>query len=378
MDSDVCPADPSASPSSDFFCPASLPVGGASEVEVTTQTAAAPPGSETEDLDSYNPIEPPPLDWRSDSSSEAGTADDLDDPGFPPSVENLDKASPGEPVLLPLNMSDTVTSLDVSKQELVGNIVEPVQDNGEELEEEVGAVEEEEEDSEGAGEYQEGGTLCEESRVTEEEVEVANRRSGDEDHSRIHSLLNQLQLMGEEPHPSRRTPPHPVQHQYSSRFELDACAPSLITDDITETTGLLFSESHQRDLLGLLQFTEISATHHPTSLSHRGEVDAVVSVSYSQEDAQRFWRHHGNGRQRRHKEDSLSSLPDEEYPEPVWMKLGEEPPEEEEAAAESEQVNSKLVNLLRLFSTEDPFTYTIYIQFNLLRIKKVCISLREV
>ncbi|XP_030289334.1 amyloid-beta A4 precursor protein-binding family A member 3 [Sparus aurata] len=337
MDSDVCPADPSASPSSDFFCPASLPVGGASEVEVTTQTAAAPPGSETEDLDSYNPIEPPPLDWRSDSSSEAGTADDLDDPGFPPSVENLDKASPGEPVLLPLNMSDTVTSLDVSKQELVGNIVEPVQDNGEELEEEVGAVEEEEEDSEGAGEYQEGGTLCEESRVTEEEVEVANRRSGDEDHSRIHSLLNQLQLMGEEPHPSRRTPPHPVQHQYSSRFELDACAPSLITDDSTETTGLLFSESHQRDLLGLLQFTEISATHHPTSLSHRGEVDAVVSVSYSQEDAQRFWRHHGNGRQRRHKEDSLSSLPDEEYPEPVWMKLGEEPPEEEEAAAESEQ-----------------------------------------
>ncbi|XP_036970481.1 amyloid-beta A4 precursor protein-binding family A member 3 [Acanthopagrus latus] len=337
MDLDVWPADPSASPSSDFFCPASLPAGGASEAEVTRQTAAALPGSETEDLDSYNPIEPPPLDWRSDSSSEAGTADDLDDPGFPPSVENLDKASPGEPVLLPLNMSDTVASLDVSQQELVGNSAEPVQDNGEELEEEVGAVEEEEGDLEGVGEYQEEGTLCEESRVTEEEAEVANRRSGDEDHSRIHSLLNQLQLMGEEPHPSRQTPPHPVQHQYPSRSALDACAPSLITDDSTETTGLLFSESHQRDLLGLLQFTEISATHHPTSPSHRGEMDAVVSVSYSQDDAQRFWGHRGNGQRRRHKEDSLSSLPDEEYPEPVWMKLGEEPPEEEEAAAESEQ-----------------------------------------
>ncbi|KAK5907082.1 hypothetical protein CesoFtcFv8_004968 [Champsocephalus esox] len=62
-------------------------------------------------------------------------------------------------------------------------------------------------------------------------------------------------------------------------------------------------------------------------------MDAVVSVSYSQEDAHRFWGH--NGQQQLQREDSL---PDEEYPEPVWMKMGEEPPEEKEAAAaESEQ-----------------------------------------
>lgn len=335
MDSDVCPADLSPS---DSLCSAAVPADGPPGVEVSRQTVAAPPGSEAEDLDSYNPNEPPPLDWRSDSSSEAGSAEDLDDPSFPPSVDSLDKASPDAPVLLPL---DTVAPL-MNQQELVGNIAEPVQDIEVELEEEDGAVEEEEgvrvEDLEGVLEPQEEVTLCDvDSRVSEEEV--ANRRSGDEDHNRIHTLLSQLQLMGEEPHPSRRTPPHLAEHQYSSLSEPEACAPSLITDDSTETTGLLFSESHQRDLLGLLQFTEISAAPRPACMPHRGEVDAVVSVSYSQEDAQRFWGHYGNGQQRRHRDDSLASLPDDEYPEPVWMKLGEEPPEEEEAAAESEQVS---------------------------------------
>lgn len=329
MDSDVCPAD-----QSDSLCP--VTVDGASEVEVSRRTAAAPPGSEVEDVDSYNLIEPPPLDWRSDSSSEAGSADDLDDPSFPPSVDSLDRASPGEPLLLPLGVSDTVAQLDVNQQELVGNIAEPVQDIEVELEEEDGAAEEVED----VEECQENVTLSDlENRVSEEEVEVTDRRSGDEDHSRIHTLLSQLQLMGEEPHPSRQTPPHLAQHQYSSQSELEACAPSMVTDDCTETTGLLFSESHQRDLMGLLQFTEISATPSPTSLHPRGDVDAVVSVSYSQEDAQRFWGHYGNGKQQRqrHREDSIASLPDDEYPEPVWMKLGEEPPEEEEAGAESEQ-----------------------------------------
>uniref|UniRef100_A0A8C9X8V2 Amyloid-beta A4 precursor protein-binding family A member 3 n=1 Tax=Sander lucioperca TaxID=283035 RepID=A0A8C9X8V2_SANLU len=330
MDSDVCPAD-----RSDSLCSATVPVDEDSEVEVRRQTAL--PGSELEDVDSYNLIEPPPLDWRSDSSSEAGSAEELDEPSFPLSVDNLDKASLGETVLPHLGVSDTVAPLDVILQGLVGNIVEPVQDIEVELEEEDEAVEEEVrvEDLEDLRSYQEEVTLSDvANRVSEEEV--ANRRSGDEDHSRIHTLLSQLQLMGEEPHPSHRTPPHLAQHQYSSMSELDACSPSLITDDSTETTGLLFSESHQRDLLGLLQFTEISATPSATSLPHRGDVDAVVSVSYSQEDAQRIWGHYGNGQQQRHREDSIASLPDDEYPEPVWMKLGEEPPEEEEAAAESE------------------------------------------
>ncbi|XP_034387101.1 amyloid-beta A4 precursor protein-binding family A member 3 [Cyclopterus lumpus] len=323
MDLDVCPADQSDS------CSATAPV---LKVDISRQQiVAAPRGSEVEDVDSYNLIEPPPLDWRSDSSSEAGSADDLDDTSFPPSVDNLDKASPGEAVLLPLGMSDTVAPPNLNQQELVGNI--SVQDIEVELEEADEVVEEKVrvEDLEVVGDE----VSDVENMVSEQEVEVVNRRSGDEDHSRIHTLLSQLQLMGEEPHPSRRTPPHLAQH--SSLSEREACAPSLLTQDSTETTGLLFSESHHRDLMGLLQFTEISATQSPTCPPLRGDMDAVVSVSYSQEDAQRFWGHYGNGQQQRHREDSLTSLPDDEYPEPVWMKLGEEPPEEEEAAAESEQ-----------------------------------------
>uniref|UniRef100_A0A8C2XMS1 Amyloid-beta A4 precursor protein-binding family A member 3 n=1 Tax=Cyclopterus lumpus TaxID=8103 RepID=A0A8C2XMS1_CYCLU len=328
MDLDVCPADQSDS------CSATAPV---LKVDISRQQiVAAPRGSEVEDVDSYNLIEPPPLDWRSDSSSEAGSADDLDDTSFPPSVDNLDKASPGEAVLLPLGMSDTVAPPNLNQQELVGNI--SVQDIEVELEEADEVVEEKVrvEDLEVVGDE----VSDVENMVSEQEVEVVNRRSGDEDHSRIHTLLSQLQLMGEEPHPSRRTPPHLAQH--SSLSEREACAPSLLTQDSTETTGLLFSESHHRDLMGLLQFTEISATQSPTCPPLRGDMDAVVSVSYSQEDAQRFWGHYGNGQQQRHREDSLTSLPDDEYPEPVWMKLGEEPPEEEEAAAESEQVIEQL------------------------------------
>nr|XP_046247931.1 amyloid-beta A4 precursor protein-binding family A member 3 [Scatophagus argus] len=332
MNSNICPADHLAPGPSDSLCSATIAVDGASGVEVTRPTVASPPASEVEDIESYNLIEPPPLDWRSDCSSETGSANDLDDPTFSPPVENLEKASPGEPLLLPLTKSDSHSSLDVNQQELVGNIEESIQDIEVELGEEDEVAEEGDKVrvDDGVTEDQQEVAVCDvDSRVSEEEVEVANNRSGDEDHSRIHSLLSQLQLMGDES--------HSAQHQTTSLRELEMCANSLTTDDNTETTGLLFSEGHQRDLLGLLQFTEISATPHPTCMPHRGEVDAVVSVSYSQEDAQRFWGHYGNGQQQRHRDDSLTSLPDDEYPEPVWKKLGEEPPEEEEAAADSEQ-----------------------------------------
>uniref|UniRef100_A0A3P8TWX5 PID domain-containing protein n=1 Tax=Amphiprion percula TaxID=161767 RepID=A0A3P8TWX5_AMPPE len=264
------------------------------------------------------------LDWRWDSSSEAGSADDLDDPSLPPSADSLDKTSLGESVLSPLDMRDILIPLDVKHRELVVDIAEPVQYAEVELEEEDEAVEVEvrADGLEGEEEDQEEVTFRETETNISEEVEVANRRSNDEDHSRIHTLLSQIQLMGEEPHPSHQTPPH---GHYSKLSELEACAASLLTGDGTKTTGLVFSESHQRDLLGLLQCTEMGTTPGPTCLPHRGEVDAVVSVSYSQEDTQRFWGHYGHHEQQRHR-----------YPEPVVMKPGEEPPERE-AAAESEQ-----------------------------------------
>ncbi|CAN9500932.1 unnamed protein product [Ophioblennius macclurei] len=286
--------------------------------------AAAPPAAEGEDLDSYNLIEPPPLEWRSDSSSEA--ADELDESTLPVSADGSDKTIMDESLLLPLDARNGSAAADVSQQELVEEITKPGDSIQVELEDECGEIKEEE-----VG----GEDLEEDVTPREEDVERVNRISSDEDHSRIHTLLSQLQLMGEEPHPSHCTPQH-HQHQHHRRSEEEeaSCAPFQLTDGSSETTGLLFSEAHQRDMLGMLQCTEIGATTTP---SHSGAVDAVVSVSYSQEDARRFWGHYGNGQHERQREDSLtSSVPDDEYPEPVWMKMGEEPPDEE-AAAESEQ-----------------------------------------
>ncbi|XP_078141880.1 amyloid-beta A4 precursor protein-binding family A member 3 isoform X2 [Centroberyx gerrardi] len=334
MELDNCPAD---QPASSQFT-ATLPGEGASSVvEISRRTMADLPGSEVEDLDSFNLIEPPPLDWKSDSSSEAGSADDLDEPSFPPAADGLEEAGPGGSVP-PLEVSAAAASPAVNRQELADDNTEPIQD----VEEGDVGVEEQEgvRVEERLAEEEEAEVGDEE----EEEEEVMSRRPGDEDHTRIHALLNQLQLMGEEPHPDRRSPPRVAWRPYRSPPEPQSSAPSLITDvsDLesslaTETTGLLFSESHQRDLLGLLECTEIAAPPPQAAyLPHRGEVDAVVSVSYDPDDAHRFWGHYGNGQQLRPRDGSFTSLSEDEYPEPVWMKLGEEPPEEE-AAAESEQ-----------------------------------------
>lgn len=340
MDPDVCPSDQSASAPIDL-CFAAAPISGAPEVQFSAQTVSALP--QAEDIESYNPIEPPPLDWRSDSSSDAGSADDLDDPSYHPSVENLEEVYTTEPVLQTLNLNNTLH--DTVQQEVLSIIPGFGQDlkiGLEEVGEAAGEVQRvRAECFEDVGEYQEGLTEGDlNSTVSEKEDESARRQPGDEDHSSIHSLLSQLQLIGEESDRMEPLPPHSAQHQQPCLSEPDTCTPSLLTDDSTETTGLLFSESHHRDLLGLLQFTELSSTPHSTHSPLRGEMDAVVSVSYSQEDAQRFWRHHGNGpQQQQHQhQDLVESLSDDEYPEPVWKKRGEEPPKEEEAAADTEQV----------------------------------------
>lgn len=136
----------------------------------------------------------------------------------------------------------------------------------------------------------------------------------DEDHSSIHSLLNQLQLKGEEleAYPSQGTP-----HQ-AALLEDRSSSP-----DANETTGLLFAEDNQRHMVGLLQCAE-----PPRAAA--GEVDAVVSVSYSQEDSHRYWGRKAPALAQR--EDSFSSQPDEEEPEPVWMKLAEGASDQEAAA----------------------------------------------
>ncbi|KAM9384563.1 amyloid-beta A4 precursor protein-binding family A member 3 [Pholidichthys leucotaenia] len=334
MNSECCPDDQSDAKPANSLLFDSGHGNGASGLEDNALIAATSPGSGAEDLYSYNTMEPPPLDWRSDSSSEAGRADDLEDPTLLVSADSLDKESPSESVLLPLNVGDSFSPLDTSQQELLENNPEPALDVLVELKEELRVGEEDvnvgRENLD--GEDHEGVTFRDSGNgIGEQDIGVTNKRERDEDHSRIHTLLSQLQLMREDPQSSYQTPPH---HHYHSLSEQEACARPLLADDSTETTGLLFSESNQRNLLGLLQCTEIGPAPHPTSLHHRGEIDAVVSISYSQEDAHRFWGIRGNG-QHQQEEDSLTSLPDDEYPEPVWMKRGEEPPEENAAAEQS-------------------------------------------
>lgn len=313
MDSNYFPGDqPGYERSDDGLCDFD-PVIGASGVEFHALPAAPLPASVAEDLDTYNLIVPPPLDWRSDSSSEAGSTHDLEDPTQPPSADLLDLTSledSGSPPLIGGDLSDSVQSY---QQVLLGNVADPDE-----------AIEVRVED----GDVPDAEVITHESLrdgkkdAIEGEAEVANRRLGDEDHSRIQALLTQLQMMDKEPQDEHHPSPS---EQVGSHAALT---------NSTETTGLLFSESHQRDLLGLLQCTEIRSTPRPSRLPHLGEVDAVLSDSYSQEVSQRCWRQSANGQ--RHREDSIASLPEDEYPEPVWMKLGEEAPEDD-TGADSEQ-----------------------------------------
>ncbi|CAM9219979.1 unnamed protein product [Lampetra planeri] len=259
-------------------------------------------GSELEDLDSYDLIEPPPLDWKSDSSSESVTAEDLDDPAVTPAVDYLDKVISGVPVL---DLDDTVAGVERNQRENITESI-PVPEGVEEDGSVKDECEQKAADLENSRQYQEEASLRDLANIVPEE-ESANLRSGDEDHTHIQTLLSQLHLMEEEPDPSHRAPPSFDQHQYAGLSALESS--SLTTNESSENTGLLFSESHHRDLLGLLQSTEITSPSHPTFLPDTGEVDAVVSVSYNQEDAQRFWGHSGNGRQQRHRDDSLTSLP---------------------------------------------------------------------
>lgn len=335
MDFDFSPTHQPAPVPADLSSAAAASLNEATGAQFSAQAVDASP--QPQDLESYNPIEPPPLEWKSDSSSDADFANNLDEPSFLPAVENLGK---DEPVLETLNPGDTPH--DTLGEEVVSDFALSAQKLKMDLEGEAEVAEEVQrgrtEYSESAEEYQEEEMSGSQNGQTSvRDAEHAKRKQGDEDHSSIHSLLSQLQLIGEEPLPSQPLPPHTVHEQLPLLSESDTCGESHLTDHSPETTGLLFSESHHRDLLGLLQFTELSSAPQPTSPFHREEVDAIVSVSYSQEDAHRLWAHHEDEQQQQHR-DSITSLSDDEYPEPVWKKRGEEPPKEDEAAAETEQV----------------------------------------
>uniref|UniRef100_A0A8C7FM10 Amyloid-beta A4 precursor protein-binding family A member 3 n=1 Tax=Oncorhynchus kisutch TaxID=8019 RepID=A0A8C7FM10_ONCKI len=244
----------------------------------------------------------------------------MDDPSFPPSLVPVDiledRLSESLP---PLYTSDTAaSSLVVSQEELIDyapkdntptkQVLDPSKEGGE-----VGDA-------------------------MEEKVEI--RKTGDKDHTQIHHLLNRLQVIGESPLPrdstSDPTPPPPSEFSEPSEFE-PPC-PSLLMDISPllpdpehypkQASEMLFSESNQRDLLGLLECTEIGASQPSSSdikvppyMARRGEMDAVVSVSYNQEDGERFWEHFGNGWRLRHRDDSVESFPEDEVPDNAFLSV---------------------------------------------------------
>ncbi|CAL8309861.1 unnamed protein product [Lota lota] len=329
-------------------------------------------------LDSFNLIEPPPLDWRSDTSSEAGFVEDLDEATFPSSLGeqgvkaevvvgqlvqlappfDLSEPSAATPPMVAQQGEAKVEELGAwgdEEAEVNGGTATEEEAVGEEVLKEV--VDKEEE------------VDCEEEDMAQDEArQVPDRTLGDEDHTHIHALLNRLQRMGEEPGPGPGPYPEattsdldPYAHKHHHpQGPSGACLPPAVVPPAAETMGLLFSESHQRELLGLLECTEIAAPpshphhhhhHHcrssSSSRSPRGDVDAVVSVSYSQDEAQEFWRHYRNDWRLPRKEGSYAApLPDGQLSAPVWMKRepeeeeeGEEEGEEEEASGGDEEVS---------------------------------------
>lgn len=282
-----------------------------------------PTNSDLEDLDSFNLIEPPPLDWRSDSSSDGASVGGIDDNSFlQPDMMDTPEDRLSEPSLtLDPGTTEPRTDLDVHQgtEDEAGNYTE--EQEGVEKEEEVEEVEKGEEEE-------------------EEEQESGESRPGDVDHSQIQALLAQLQHF--KGMPLSEPPAHNLSHSFSGPPLERGSPPPLGTETsvlqpATEEhkgPGLLFSESNQRDLLGLLEGEKVEMpplTASPARyVQQSAGVDAVVSVSYSQEDGERFWDHFANG-QAGDREDPDS--PDDELIEPIWLKTEGGCPSEEEAAA---------------------------------------------
>ncbi|XP_036442130.1 amyloid-beta A4 precursor protein-binding family A member 3 [Colossoma macropomum] len=233
-----------------------------------------------EDLDSFNLIEPPPLDWRSDSSSECSLRD-IDEPGssHTDSMEApLEELSDYGAQNMSFTPAETPSEMEgLTNQEMEMSEPEILENSPEEKPEE-------------------------------------ERRPRDMDHSHIQTLLTQLQLF----HPT----PSPKETIHEPEPEQSTSSPDTLTDrhsflcpepegntyqTCTEgsiASGLLFTESHQRDLLQLLeepetrepqpvytaQTTENNIEHVSQLIDPQTrytaqsvEADEVVSISYGQD-----------------------------------------------------------------------------------------------
>ncbi|KAB5559282.1 hypothetical protein PHYPO_G00027300 [Pangasianodon hypophthalmus] len=263
--------------------------------------------SKLEELDSFNPIEPPPLDWRSDSSSEACSLRDIEEPGSFSMDTPLDELSdygarntsftPTEVENLTSQEAEELTNREV--EDLTNQKAEDHTNNTQRMNES------------NVPEPLEKNLEKTRQRPTE------NRRQHDLDHVQIQDLLNQLQLFHTTP-PKNPTP-EPEKSTYSADHATENLSSSCLVPDVSDyqtcsegstVSGLLFTVSHQKELLELLEdpepqepqefqesqedhpsYTEQTTESHTETIlqlpdcqtryiTRSGEADEMVSVSY--------------------------------------------------------------------------------------------------
>lgn len=259
--------------------------------------------SKPEDLDSFNPLEPPPLDWRSDSSSEACSLRDAEEPRSFSMDAPLEELSHCGALSTSFTLTEGENLTSQALEDLTNQKVEACANNAQRINE------------------------CNVPNPLEIHLEKTkpksreNNQQHDLDHSHIQGLLNQLQLFHPAP-PSKDPVPEPEPEK--STFVADHAierhlSSSCLVPDISAhqtcsvgspVSGLLFTMSHQKELLELLEDPEPQETQefqesqeeHPNLteeiiesrienisqlsdcqtryITRSGQADEMVSVSY--------------------------------------------------------------------------------------------------
>lgn len=255
--------------------------------------------SKQEDPDTFNPIEPPPLDWRSDSSSEVCSLKDVEETGslsMDTSLEGLSDCGTHNTSFTPRDVGN-LTSQEAKElpnqegEDLINQNAEDCTNNTDRI------------------------NKCKVPEPLEKNLEKTKHcQQHDIDHSHIQDLLNQLQLFHPMP-PSKDSTPEPEAEKpaFNDNHATKNLSSSCLLPDVSAyqtcslesaASGLLFTMSHQRELLKLLEVPEPqepqefqeSQKDHPTYteqteisqlpdyqtryLTRSGEADEMVAVSY--------------------------------------------------------------------------------------------------
>lgn len=256
---------------------------------------------ELEDLDSYNLIEPPPLDWRSDSSSDAGSVAELE-------ICSVGDFEAHESFNTELNEDVLSAEFDHGAQHL-----SEAPDKTEdllvqemcEIRPEISVCQSQEAPQETHKSY--AGDRDRTCLNPEMKIGKIREKENDIDHSHIQSLLTQLHLFKPSTsfdNAAAFTLDHETLHTTaestaSSSQELELSAQSACAhSDRDAPEALLFSHEYQKDLLQLLEepepeelrtapefvHTRLVTPEHQSGLRRQSsDADEVISMSQSQD-----------------------------------------------------------------------------------------------